>query len=78
MKNAGHSRPAFFENPDDRMLFSEVKGLDDGTITFDINFDQVVEETTSLTYESQQCTLGVVVVLVSLEVTCEVVDTVGK
>ncbi len=73
---ASHGRHFF--SPDDRMLFSEVKGLNNGTITFDINFDQVIEQTTSLTDKSQQRTLSIVVVLVSLEVTCEVVDTVGK
>lgn len=48
---------------------------DDGTISVDILADQIVEQATALTYESLQCAGSSVVLVVVLQVLCEVLDT---
>lgn len=51
---------------------------DDGTITIDILADQVVEKSAALTYESLQCTCCGEVLVVFLQVLCEVLDAYGE
>ena len=60
------------------LLLTEVKSLEDRTITLDINLLQVHKQLTTLTYEAQQRTLCAVVVTVALHVLGKVVDTVGE
>ena len=58
------------------VLLTEVKSLDNSTVTLDINLLQVLEQVTTLTYQAKQCSLGTEVVLVALKVLCKVADTV--
>ena len=55
-------------------LLTQTQSLDDGTVASDIALLQVVEEGTTLTYETSQSTLGAVVLTVLLHVLGEVLD----
>ena len=60
------------------VLFTKVEVLHNLTVSLDVLALEVVKELATLTYEAEECTLCVVVLLVCLEVFCQVSDTVGK
>ena len=55
-------------------LLTQTQSLDDGTVASDIALLQIVEEGTTLTYETCQSALGAVVLTVLLHVLGEVLD----
>ena len=59
-------------------LLADTETGDDGTVTLDVGFDEVVEKTLSLTDHLEKAASGVVVVLVLLQVLGEVVDSLGE
>jgi len=59
-------------------LSTETKLLDDASVSLDVDFLEVVKDTTPLTYELKKRTTGHVVLLVVLKVLGKVSDTVGK
>jgi hypothetical protein len=59
-------------------LSTQSKTLDERTVAVDVYALEVSEEATTLTYEKQQATTAVVVVLVLLEVLGEVLDALAK
>jgi len=62
----------------DIRLLAETKFLDDCTIALDVLSLEVGEETTTLTYELNQGTIGNVILVVCLHVLSEVLNTVGE
>ena len=59
-------------------LLPDAEFFDDGTITFDIDLHQVVEQTTTLPYEHLQCARSVEVFLVLLHVLRQMTDAVRE
>lgn len=59
-------------------LFTDAEFFDDGTITFDIDLHQVVEQTTTLTYEHLQCARSIEVFLVLLHVLGQMTDAIRE
>ena len=57
-------------------LLSDVKLLDDRTVTLDVNLCEVAEKVSSVTYHLEKATTAVVVLVVVLEVCVEAVDAV--
>ena len=64
----------FARRPDDALLM-QTQSLNDSTVAVDVALLQVVQEGTTLTYETSQGTLGAVVLAVLLHVLGEVLDT---
>ena len=56
---------------------TQTEALDQGTVTLDVNFLQVSQQTLALAYQEQQTTTGVVIVLVILEVLGQILDALG-
>ena len=63
----------FARRPDDALL-TQTQSLNDSTVAVDVALLQVVQEGTTLTYETGQGTLGAVVLAVLLHVLGEVLD----
>ena len=61
-----------------RELLSDAESFDDGTVTFDIVLEKVVEELSSLTDHLLHTSAGVVVLGVLLKVLGELADSLGK
>lgn len=60
------------------LLSTETKLLDDASVSLDVGPLKVVEELTSLTYETKEGTTCCNVFLVPLHVLGKMIDTVGK
>ena len=56
-------------------LSADAKLFDDRAVAIDVGLRQVIEKTTALTNEQQQTAAAVVIMLVSLEVASQIVDT---
>lgn len=59
-------------------LLAQAKLLDERSVAFEILLHEVVQQTSSLSDQHEQSTARVMIVLVGLEVLCEVVDTLGE
>ena len=59
-----------------KKLLTQAKSLDDSTITVDIAFLQVVQQSTTLTYQSCQCSFSAIIFSVELKVLSQVRNTV--
>ena len=59
-------------------LLAQAECLDDGTIAFDVNFVEIVEQTATLTYQLSQRTGRDVVLAVLLHVLCQVGDAISE
>ena len=60
------------------MLLTNAELLDDSTVALDVFLFEVVEQSTTLTYQRGQCTLSTEVLAVGFEVLGKVVDTIGE
>ena len=60
------------------VLLSKSKGLDDCTIAVDVVNVQVLQQLTALTYQHGQGAGGVVVLVILLQVLCQVRDTIAE
>ena len=69
-RKAGNSTPPF----NNCKLLPDAESCNDSSVTFNVNFLEVVEQTTTLTDHLQQTTTGMVILLVGLEVLGEVAD----
>ena len=61
-----------------KQLLADTEASDDGTVALDVGFDEIIEQTLSLTDHFEQTASGMVVVLVGLQVLGEVVDSLGE
>ena len=61
-----------------KALLAETEFLDDLTVTVDVLLLEVREETTALTYELHECAVCGVILVVCLNVLCEVLDAVSE
>ena len=52
-------------------LLSQTESLDDGTIAIDVAVVEVVEQCTTLTYELGQCASCLEILVILLQVLCE-------
>ena len=59
-------------------LLTEAEGLDDSTITIDIVVVEILQQLTALTYKHRQRTGGVVVLVILLQVLCQVRDAIAE
>jgi hypothetical protein len=59
-------------------LFPEIKGLDDGPVPCDVIFLEIIQQAFSFTYQIDQGTLGVLVLLLQFQVLSQVVDAVTE
>lgn len=59
-------------------LLSQTESLDDGTIAVDVAVVEIVKECTALTYELCQRAGCLEVLVVLLQVLCEVLDTISE
>ena len=59
-------------------LLAEAEGLDDGTIAVDVLVIEVLQQLTTLTYEHRQRTCCVVILVILLQVLCQVRDAIAE
>ena len=59
-------------------LSTEIELLDKASVSLNVDFFQIIEESPSLTYKLQKRTLGVVILPVLFQMLGKVSDTVGK
>ena len=55
-------------------LLTDAESLDDGTVSLDICFDQIVEQRAALTDHLEKTAAGVMILLVDLQVLGKIVD----
>lgn len=60
------------------ILLAETESLDDSAVAVDVLLLEVREETTTLTYELHEGAVGGIILVVSLNVLCEVLDAVSE
>ena len=60
----------------DAELLSDMELFDDSSVSFNVNFLEVVEKVSSVTYHLEKSTTAVVILVVVLEVLCKIVDSV--
>ncbi len=60
------------------LLFTQIKRFDNSSVSFNVYVLEVIKKTTTLTYQSQKRSLGIVILLVGFHVVGKVIDTVGK
>ena len=61
-----------------KRLLAQTQSLDDGAVALNVTRLQIVEEATTLTYESREGTLSAMVLAVLLHVLGEVSDAAGE
>ena len=59
-------------------LLTDTESRDDGTVSLDVDLDEIVEQRTALTDHLEEAAAGVMILLVDLEVLCQVVDALGQ
>lgn len=61
-----------------KVLLSEVESFDDGPVSFDIDFLQILQQLATFSDQTQKGALRTEIVLVAFEVIGKVADTIGK
>ncbi len=59
-------------------LLTDTESGDDRTVSLDVDLDEIVEHRAALTDHLEEAATGVVILLVDLEVLCQVVDSLGE
>ena len=61
-----------------QILLTKTEGLDDGTIAVDVLVVEVLQQLTTLTYEHSQRTCCVVILVILLQVLCQMRDAIAE